>query len=75
MGTAITATPIKTIDLEGLSPEVARAFALMIETIKRQNAQAAFLKKNRVVFSAWPGKVVGDLTRKDIYGYLSGRVR
>lgn len=63
-------TPQKTITLEGLPDEAARAFELMVEAWRKQTAKTAVAKRQRIDFAVWPGTVHGKLTRREIYDYL-----
>jgi hypothetical protein len=57
---------MKAVSTEGLPEPIAQAVAIMVETLRNQ-----FLAKPqdrpRVDLPAWPGKVMGNVTREEIY--------
>lgn len=68
--TAQIATHKKVVSLEGLPEGIAQAFELMVEAWRKQANQKQGARRARVEFAAWPGKVKGNLTRREIYDYL-----
>ena len=63
---------MKSIDVEGLPEPVAKAIELVVSTFKGQMAskpedQAPAPKARVPELPRWPGKVVGNLGREDIY--------
>lgn len=63
-------TPQKVVSLEGLPEGVAQAFALMVEAWRKGDIQKRTARRARVEFAVWPGKVMGNLTRREIYEHL-----
>jgi len=63
---------VDAIDVSGLPEPLAQAIQKMIETLRAQfprNGQpAATPTPGRVALPVWPGKVIGSLSREDIYG-------
>ena len=68
--TAQINTAKKILNLEGLPDEVVRVFELMVETWRKEAIQKRSARRARVEFAVWPGKVMGDITRRNIYEYL-----
>ena len=54
---------IKTVSIEGLPEPVAAAVVQMVETLREQFAGP----RQPVELPRWPGKVLGNLTREEIY--------
>ena len=57
---------MKTVSVEGLPEAGAAAVLQMVQTLRRQFAGAPGARKP-VELPRWPGKVVGNLTREEIY--------
>ena len=55
-----------TISLEGLPDPVVRSLEALVETVRRE-MRAAQVQRHRVELPRWPGKVIGSLTREEIY--------
>jgi hypothetical protein len=63
---------VKSIDVEGLPEPVAAAIELVVRTFKVQmapqgEAPTAGPKVKAPELPRWPGKVIGDLRREDVY--------
>ena len=62
---------MKSIDVEGLPEPVAKAIEQVVRTFKVQLAPKAEpqapARKTAHELPRWPGKVIGDLRREDIY--------
>ena len=57
---------MKTASVEGLPEPVAAAVVQMVEALRSQFAGAPGARK-AVELPSWPGKVLGNLTREEIY--------
>ena len=60
---------MKTVDIEGLPEPVAAAVIQMVETLRCQFA-AQTESRARIDLPRWPGKVLGNLTREEIYEHV-----
>lgn len=62
---------METINVRGLPEPVVRALESMVETLRRQMttdpAGKPGVKKTNGQIPRWPGKVIGALTREEIY--------
>ena len=57
---------METIDVKGLPEPFARAVRAMVETL-RQQLQSEETPRRKVKFATRPGRVIGNLTREEIY--------
>jgi hypothetical protein len=57
---------IKTVNVEGLPEPIAAAVVQMVETLREQFVEPR-KPRNPVELPRWPGKVLGNLTREEIY--------
>ena len=57
---------MKTISVEGLPEPVVRAMEIVVETVREQ-LHASEQPRHRVELPNWPGKIIGALTRTEIY--------
>ena len=57
---------MKTVNIDGLPEPVAAAVVQMVETLRCQFT-AKSESRPRVELPRWPGKVLGNLTREEIY--------
>jgi len=57
---------MKAVSVEGLPDAVARAVAQMVGTLRQQFAESP-PPRQPVELPRWPGKVLGNLTREEIY--------
>jgi len=57
---------MKTISVEGLPDPVVRSLEAMVHTLRDEIGNAE-KPQERVEFPVWPGKVLGPLTREEIY--------
>ena len=60
---------VKTISIDGLPEPVAAAVVQMVETLRRQFTAKAE-PRPQVDLPRWPGKVLGHLTREEIYEHV-----
>ncbi len=64
---------MQTINVEGLPEPIAQALEAFAQTLRDRLHRAATLatqtgQRNRVQLPTRPGKVIGSLTREEIYG-------
>ncbi|MEX2140586.1 MAG: hypothetical protein WD894_15090 [Pirellulales bacterium] len=57
---------METIDVKGLPEPFARAVRAMVETL-RQQLEPEEKPRRRVKLAARPGRIIGNLTREEIY--------
>lgn len=59
---------MESIDVGGLPEPFVKAIAAMVECLRRQPADSEKGPPTKPVrLSTWPGKVLGQLTREEIY--------
>ena len=60
---------MKAIDVEGLPEPVAQALATIVDMLRRKRTATAVQEQPRqkVELYTWPGKIIGHLTREEIY--------
>ena len=67
---------MKSIDVEGLPEPVAKAIEQVVRTFKLQLAPKAepqaSARKTAHELPRWPGNVIGDLRREDVYAADAG---
>jgi hypothetical protein len=59
-------TVMKSINVEGIPEPVARSFALMVQAVREQ-LKVDPLRRPRVTLPVRKGRILGPLTRRDIY--------
>ncbi len=57
---------MKSINVEGIPEPVARIFAFMIQVVREQ-LKAQPQRRPRVKLPVYKGKIIGSLSRRDIY--------
>lgn len=60
---------MKTVNIEGLPESVAEAVVKMVETLRSQFT-AKSESRPPVDLPRWPGKVLGSLSREEIYEHV-----
>lgn len=60
---------MKTVNIDGLPEPVAAAVVQMVETLRSQFAAKAETRP-RVDLPRWPGRILGKLSREEIYEHV-----
>ncbi len=57
---------MRTINVEGLPEPVVRAMEIVVETV-RQQLNVDDRPRSRLQLPVWPGKIIGPMSRTEIY--------
>jgi hypothetical protein len=61
---------MKTVSIEGLPEPVAEAVVRIVETLRSQFAAMEKTPSPPVELPRWPGKILGKLSREEIYEHV-----